>query len=81
MGQCGAQRREVRQPFPDWHGPEFRNGFVAPHQDKTLATVGHAIDVLRKMAGDFSNCESLCYQQSSLQKLKIILSDVACNCQ
>jgi hypothetical protein len=59
MWQRGEQRGQVRQPFPHRHGPEFCNGFVAPHQDKTLATIGHAVDVLRKVASDFSNRESL----------------------
>ena len=45
-------QRKFRESFPGREGTEFSNGFVAPHEHKTFASVGDAVEVLCEVAGD-----------------------------
>ena len=59
MGQGGEQCRESFETFSRRKRPKFRDGFVAPHEHKTLAPIYHAIEVFREMASHFSNRKRL----------------------
>jgi hypothetical protein len=81
MRQRRQESWEFRQAFSRRQGAEFRNGFVAPYEHETFATIGYTIDVFREVAGYLSHRECLRHQRSSMKKLRIILSDYALNCQ